>query len=244
MNKLDYRIASDRGVLVKFGQEVNEETLQRLLSFKEDLENSDIPGIVETNWGFCDLLILYDPSKIDYETLNHHLRKIEQEVSNDKIDKILYHSSKIIEIPVVYGGEYGPDLPLVVEILNVSEEEIIQSHLSNCYLIYFTGFIGGTAHFKANDKLFDLPRKKTPVISYPAGSVTFADGKGCAFKAADGPTGWYSIGRSPLRQWFPYKDPPVLIQTGDRIRFRRIDEDEFHKIKREVDQNTYKLKYL
>ena len=241
MNQLEYRIAGDTGVLIAFGHEINEETLQRILSFEEALKKNDIPGIVETNWGFLKLFIFYDPEKTDYDTLHSQLIKVEQKLSSREI---VNHAARIIEIPVVYGGEYGPDLQWVAERLNLSEEEVIQRHLSSDYLIYITGHIGGSAFFKGEGSLFNLPRKKTPVISYPEGSVLFASGMGCSLKAADGPTAWYGLGRSPLRQWNPHKDPPTLINSGDRIRYRQIEEDEFYKIRQDVEQDTYQLKYV
>jgi len=241
MHKLNYRIAGDRGVLVTFGQEINEQTLQRVLSFEKKLNESDLPHVNEIIRGYCTLYVEYDPLKLKYETLIDQLKKIEQEASGEKI---LFPSSKSIEIPGLYGGEYGPDLPLVAEFLGISEEEVIQRHLASDYLVYVAFFIGGSAHFKGNDRLFEIPRKKDPVTFYPAGSILIAAGLGIVFKATSGPTGWNSIGICPLRQWYPDKDPPVLIKTGDRIRYKRINEDEFRKIKREVDNNTYKLKYL
>ena len=241
MNELDYRTAGDTGILIIFGREINEETLQRVMAFEKHIGDCDLPGIVEIQRSFCALRISYDPSEIDYGTLVSHLNALEQKLSNEKVS---FQKSRVIEIPAVYGGEYGPDLTFVANHVNASEEEVIRRHLSSDYLVYVTGHIGGSAFYKGNDELFNLTRKKTPVIFYPAGAVLVANGMGCTLKAADGPTAWYALGRSPLRQWNPQKDPPTLINAGDCIRYRRINENEFHRIKREVDQDTYKLKYL
>ena len=237
MNELDYRIASDRGILVKFGNEISEQTFNRVSTFEKNLLKDDLPGILETIRSFCTLFISYDPSKTDYETLIYYLKKLEQIMPSGDL---LFTESKIIEIPVVYGGEYGPDLPSVAELLNISEEDVIQQHLSHDYLVYITAFLAGLPMFKGKGKLFDLPRKKTPVIC-PQGAVILANGMGCVFNPIDTPSGWYGIGRSPLRQWYPDRDPPVLIKSGDRIKYKRIDENAFYKIKQEVDQKTYKL---
>lgn len=235
----DYRVAGDRGVLINFGNVIEEEIFQKVLSYERSLRENNIPGIRETIKGFCTLFISYDPLKIDFQDLTDRLKETEEKLPKN-------HSSdgekKILEIPAVYGGENGPDLPAVAQALNISEEEVIRQHLAHDYLIYINGHIGGTAFFKGLGKLFELPRKKTPVLSYPAGSLLFADGMGVALKAMEGPTGWHGIGRSPLRQWYPDRNPPVLIKSGDWIRYRRIDQKEFQEIQKEVEQNTFPIK--
>ena len=244
MNKLVYQVASDKGVLVTFGQEINEETIQIILSFEKKLNASNLSGVVETIRGFCTLFVSYDPLDIDCVTLINHLKEVQYEISEDRINKTFCHSGKIIEIPAVYGGGYGHDLKLVSDLLGISEEEVIKLHSYGDRLVIFNGFTGGTAYFKGDNELFDLPRKKTPVIFCPEGSLVFSDGLATVFRATGGPTGWYSIGRSPLKQWYHHKEPPILIKIGDWIRYRRIDEKEFHKIRQEVDQGTYKLRYF
>ncbi|MFC1798259.1 allophanate hydrolase subunit 1 [Thermodesulfobacteriota bacterium] len=241
MIKLNYRIAGDRGLLIKFGEGLDEKILNRIIQFESNFKKSNVLKNVETIKGFCTLYISYDPLKIDINTLISHVENIGQKLS---YDQKVFSGKKIIEIPAVYGGKYGPDLPLVSELLDVSEEEVIQRHLSHDYLIYILGHICGAAFFKGKDELFNLPRKKTPVISYPAGSLLFAGGIGSALQVFDGPTGWYNIGRSPLRQWNVEMNPPVLIKAGDRIKYKRIDENQFQKIKRKVNQKTFRLKYL
>jgi inhibitor of KinA len=99
--------------------------------------------------------------------------------------------------------------------------------------------VGGTAFIKLPEKLAALPRKKTPVSSVPAGAVMFAAGIGSVVKPVDGPTGWHVIGKSPLKQWLPEKDPPLLILAGDRVRFQPVTEEEYQAIKKQVDAGTY-----
>ena len=238
---LDYRVAGDRGVLINFGNAVEEEIFQKVQAYQKKLEETPPPAIRETVKGFCTLYISFDPLQIDFYSLLEKLKKVEQKVSQEKI----FHPEKrIFEIPALYGGPHGPDLPVVAKILNISEEEVIRQHLAHDYLIYINGHIGGSAFFKGIGELFKIPRKKTPALFYPAGTLLFADGMGVVSKALDGPTGWHGIGQSPLRQWYPDRNPPVLIKSGDRVRYRRIDENEFREIKREVDRNRFQIKYF
>ena len=238
---LDYRIAGDSAILIYFGNQIDEAVFRKVLSYEKNLARDPIPGIRETIKGFCTLFVSYDPLQTDFRDLMERLRKAEKRLSEREIGP---EEKRVIEIPAVYGGPHGPDLPLVASLLKISEEEVIRLHSANDYWIYINGAIGGTAYFKGVGKLFSLPRKKTPVIFYPAGTLLLAGGMGTVLKAVDGPTGWYGIGQSPLRQWYPDRDPPVLIKSGDWVRYRRIDEAEFQKIKGEVERDTYRLKYL
>ncbi len=238
---LDYRAAGDGGVLINFGNVIDEEVFRRLLAYEKNLEEDPIPGIRETVRGFCTLFISFDPLKIDLQDLLEHLKKVEKKPFPKEW---MRQEKKVIEIPAVYGGAYGPDLPLVAKIMSISEEEVIQLHSANDYWVYINGAIGGMAFFKGIGKLFDLPRKKTPVLFTPPGSIPIASGMGGVFKAVGGPSGWYNIAQSPLRQWYPERNPPVLIKTGDWIRYRRIDERIFQEIKKEVESDTYRLKYI
>jgi inhibitor of KinA len=241
MNLLDYRAAGDRGVLINFGNTIDDEIFARLLSFERELEENPIPGIRETVKGFCTLFIAYDPLKVAFPNLLERLRKVEEKpFQNESIRQ----RKKVIEIPAIYGGAYGPDLPLVASLLNISKDEVIRLHLAHDYWVYINGAIGGMGFFKGIGRLFDLPRKKTPALFTPPGSIPIAAGMGGVFKAIGGPSGWYNIAQSPLRQWYPDRNPPVLIKTGDWVRYRKIDEREFQEIKNEVERDTYQLKFL
>ena len=151
---------------------------------------------------------------------------------------------RLFEIPIVYGGEYGPDLDLVAQLLNLTPEEIIHIHSGKEYFIYDTGFIGGSAHFKIPPPLDSLPRKKTPNLGVPTGAVLIAGGLGSVFKPLAGPTGWYWVGMSPLKQWFPEKDPPLLILPGDKIIYRPISTREYEELKKKVEEGSFKVKML
>ncbi len=241
MNELEYKIAGDRGILIYFGGEMGPETFQRIWLLNKGLLESNLQGVKETFPGYCTLFVSYEPSGTDYDRLVYQLKQLAQNLPDGEYPKQLP-----FEIPAVYDG---PDLPIVSELLNVSEEEIIQRHLADDHLILMTGFIGGLAHFKFKDKLFDLPRKKTPTVPTSDGGVGFAAGLGAAggrrplgMKGKGSPTGWWLIGRSPIRQWLPDRDPPLFIKAGDWIRYKRIDADEFDRMAQEVDQGTYELK--
>jgi KipI family sensor histidine kinase inhibitor len=203
------------------------------------LENAKIPGVIECNPTIRSLFVYYDPLKTGVKKLIQELRNIEGRMADVELPQ-----SRLFEIPIVYGGEYGPDLDLVAQLLNLTPEEIIHIHSGKEYFIYDTGFIGGSAHFKIPPPLDSLPRKKTPNLGVPTGAVLIAGGLGSVFKPLAGPTGWYWIGMSPLKQWSPEKNPPLLILPGDKIIYRPISTREYEELKKKVEEGSFKVKIL
>lgn len=241
MNELDYKIAGDRGILIYFGGNIGLETFQRIRLFNENLLRSNLPGVKETFPGFRTLFVSYELSETNYDTLVYQLKELAQNPPSRE-----YEEEVCFEIPILYDG---PDLPMVAKLLNTSAQEIIQRHSGDKYLILLTGGAGGIAYFKFRDRLFDLPRKKTPAFKPTDGAVGFAAGIGTAgsrdpqgTKGKGQLSGWWFIGRTPIRQWLPDRDPPVVIEAGNWVRYKRIDADDFERIAQEVDRGTYVLK--
>ncbi len=232
--KARYRIVGERGLSVEFGNSLEEEINRRVQKMMVALEGAKLLGVIECNPTIRSLFVYYDPLKIGIKRLIQELRKIE-----GGMDDIPLPESRLFEIPMVYGGEFGPDLDLVAQLLKLTPEEIIQIHSGKEYFVYDTGFIGGSAHFKVPPPLDALPRKKTPNLGVPMGAVLIAGGMGSVFKPLAGPTGWYWIGQSPLRQWFPEKTPPLLILPGDKVIYRAIGKIEYQEISKKVEEGGY-----
>jgi inhibitor of KinA len=237
--KARYLLAGDRGISVEFGNSLDEEINRKVQKMMHALEKARIPGVVETNPTIRSLFVYYDPFRIGVEELIREMRSIERQMAD-----IVLPPSRLFEIPVLYGGDYGPDFDEVAKLLSLTPEEVIRNHSGKEYFIYDTGFIGGSAHFKVLPPLDSLPRKKTPNLGVPAGAVLVAGGLGSVFKPLAGPTGWYWIATSPLRQWFPEKDPPLLILPGDKIIYRPVEREEFDRIKRMVEEGKFTAKIL
>lgn len=233
-NRAKYLTVGDRGISVEFGNDLDEETNGRVHKMRYALETAGVSGVVETIPTIRSLFVYYDPLVIRVDRLVDELKALEKGMA-----KLTLPKSKLFEIPVAYGGEYGPDFDRVAERLHLAPEALIQVHSGKAFFILQTGFIGGSAHFKVPPPLDSLRRKKTLNSGVPTGSVLVAGGLGSAFKPLAGPTGWYWIGRSPLRQWYPERDPPLLINPGDKIIYRPVSESEFANIERQVGEDRY-----
>lgn len=135
-------------------------------------------------------------------------------------------SPVVVDIPVCYEEEYGPDLEVVATINELTPEEVIHIHTGQDYLIYALGFTPGFPYVGGVSEQISAPRKSTPRLKVPSGSVGIA-GNQTGIYPIETPGGWQIIGRTPLALFLPEQYPPTLLEGGQYIRFRRIDREEF-----------------
>ena len=128
---------------------------------------------------------------------------------------------RAVEIPVVYGGDCGPDLPAVAAAAQLHEDEVIARHVAMPYRVFMLGFLPGFAYLGSVDERIAMPRRSTPRIRVPAGSVGIA-GRQTGIYPRESPGGWQIIGRTPTPIFDPHRDPPALLAQGDTVRFVRV----------------------
>ena len=145
----------------------------------------------------------------------------------------------VIEIPVLYGGEMGPDIENVAEHNHKTVEEVIKIHTSEEYLIYMIGFIAGFPYLGGMSKEIATPRLKSPRVKIEGGSVGIAGEQTGIYPVAS-PGGWQLIGRTPLKLYDADREKPVLLEAGQYIKFAAVTEEEYKKIEKEVEDGTYK----
>lgn len=216
--------SGDRAVTVYLGNSIDPQTSQRVLSLVKDLDNQRVESILDIVPAYASVLVLYDPLKISMADLS---RRIEKAASNQETLK--ESSGNIIEIPVFYGGEYGPDMNFVVECTNFSENEIISIHSETLYRTYMIGFTPGFPYLGGLDSKLHIPRRKTPRNSIPAGSVAIAEGQ-TGIYPVESPGGWHIIGKTPVTLFDSTLNPPTLVSIGDSIKFIPMDNE--HDFKR------------
>jgi KipI family sensor histidine kinase inhibitor len=137
-------------------------------------------------------------------------------------------SGRLRRIPVVYGGEDGPDLSGLAEIVGLSEAEVIERHAAAELRVLFDGFAPGFAYLGGLPDELDVPRLSTPRTRTPAGSVAVADGMSGVYPA-NLPGGWRVIGRTPITLFDPHRPRPAYLEPGDRVRFDPIDEADWSR---------------
>ena len=212
----------DTAVLVNFTNKIDPKVNSAVHSFSSVISNEKIEGIVETIPAYSSLTIIYDPKLIDFSTIVEKLNEL-----HTKRGKQTSHFSSI-KIPILYGGEYGPDLHFVAKYHHISIEEVIKIHASAEYLVYMIGFTPGFAYLGGMSEKIATPRLESPRKSVPAGSVGIGD-KQTGIYSIESPGGWRIIGRTPLELFNTKKDPPTLLKPGDKVRFVPISKKEYEQ---------------
>ncbi len=213
--------AGDAALVVEFGNQIDEGINRQVRCLAYALEENAIPGLEEAVPTYRSLLVHYDPLHLSYGQLMDFVRSLlerEQEYSLPE--------PRLVEIPTLYGGEFGPDLSFVAEHNGLSVEEVIQIHSGATYLVYMLGFSPGYVYLGGLPEAIATPRLSTPRTLVPAGTVALAGQQTGIYPIAT-PGGWRLIGRTPLKLFDPQHDPPTLLQAGERVRFVPISEEEY-----------------
>lgn len=231
----DIRIltAGDSALLIEFGKEINPETKRKITAIVQLMREQHIEGIVDVIPAFCSLLINYDPRVLSYEELKERMENLlKMETKTETTRK------RIFEIPVCYGGEYGPDIDNIAEHAGLSVNEVIKIHSSKDYLIYMLRFLPGFTYLGGLDERIHTPRLASPRLTIRAGSVGIG-GSQTGIYPLDSPGGWQLMGLTPVRTYDPERQTPILVEAGDYIRFIPIDEEEFLRIQKLVEKGKY-----
>lgn len=227
------KISGDTSVTVVFGDEISKDIHLRIRAFDEALLDEQIEGIYETVPTYCALTVHYAPEIIRYEELKAKLQTLLGR--RHEAQKI---ATVVMEIPVCYGGDFGPDLPHVAEHNGLSPEEVIRIHTGAEYLIYMLGFTPGFSYMGGMDERIATPRLKNPRVLIPAGSVGIA-GSQTGIYPIDSPGGWQLIGRTPVRLYDAGRDTPILLDAGMHVKFVPINEAEYQRILSRVEAGKY-----
>lgn len=197
------------------------EQMRRLLRL---LELEPIPGMRNLHPAYCSVLIKFDAVQLRHEELQQVLRRYVE-----RVEKVALPEARLVEIPVCYGGEYGPDLSDVAEMHGLKSERVIELHAATTYVVYFLGFAPGFAYLGEVPEALATPRLATPRRSVPAGSVGIAGSQTGVYPITT-PGGWRLLGRTPLAMFRPDREAMSLLAIGDRVRFVAISEEKFSSL--------------
>jgi inhibitor of KinA len=217
-----FRLAGDRGLLVEYGDAIDPAVNQKVRCMAAVIGKYTPDGIIEIIPTYRSILVFYDPAVTKPTTLQETLTAME-----DRLADIEIPPPNVVEIPVCYGGEHGPDIGTVAAGHDLSIGEVIRLHSIPEYLIYMVGFTPGFPFLGGLAEKLYTPRLETPRAVVPEGSVGIANNQTGIYPIAS-PGGWQLIGRTPMKLFFPERSRPILYKAGDRIRFTPISEAEYH----------------
>ncbi|MBO1114864.1 5-oxoprolinase subunit PxpB [Bordetella petrii] len=218
----------DRCLLVYFGDSIDIDTGRLCLAAARMLRQAGLPGVIDVVPSFVAVAVHYRPAGSQgprYPQLAGQVERIlAQGVTADA------QAGRRIDIPVCYGGEYGPDLDDVARHAGISADEVVGLHAGSDNLVFMLGFAPGAPYLGVHDARLDIPRRASPRTAVPAGSVAVANRQSVLYPSQL-PGGWNIIGATPVALFDPARDPAALLQPGDRVRFVPIAAAEFKRLR-------------
>ena len=221
---LRFQPASDQTLLVYFGDGISLLTHRKIVRFLKLLSAEPISGVLNLQPAYTSLLIKFDPRATSHSGLEVSIGELLL-----RVDDVTLPAPRTREIPVCYGGDFGPDLNEVAGLHNTSAEEVIHLHASANYTVYFLGFVPGFAYLGGLPDALATPRLGTPRKSVPAGSVAIGGNQTGVYPTST-PGGWRLIGKTPLKLFDPLLAHASFFELGDEVRFVPITSDEFGRL--------------
>lgn len=220
----------DAAIVIQLGDQISPAINARVRAICAYLDEYSFEGFIEYVPAFTTVTLYYEPWIINYTKLLPLL----QEMANEVLEEPEVSSGAVLDIPVLYGGEWGPDLDFVASHNKISTAEVIALHTAPEYLVYMIGFAPGFPYLGGMNELISAPRKDTPRMKIAAGSVGIA-GQQTGIYPIETPGGWQIIGRSPINLFDLNREVPAFLKAGDKVRFVAISEKEFKKLRRRND---------
>lgn len=216
------RAVADTGVLVEFGQAINDEVHQQVLNFDASVRQANISGMIECSPSYTCVLVGYDPLQTDFDLVSEQLEKHLNAEHNQAFNPTHW------EVPCCYAASMAPDLDKLCDHLGLSAQDIIEQHCAGRYKIYLYGFAPGYAYMGGVPEKIQHPRKSAPVMNVPPQTVMIA-GPQCLITTLPMPTGWWRIGMTTFKPLQMNNTKPFVFNIGDSVTFTPLSEVEFQQ---------------
>ncbi len=211
----------DRALAVEFGAVIDPDLNARVLEL--DKVAGSLPGVIETVPTYRSLLVSYDPDATGFDELGAALIRLSSGLTGQA------EAGRTWRIPVAYGGEYGIDLDTTAALHGLTSDELVRRHSAPTYRVYMLGFLPGFAYLGGLDPTIATPRRVSPRLMTPAGTISIG-GIQAIVASLEAPSGFHLLGRTPVRNFMPGRDPAVILQPGDGVRFEPIDAADFPRL--------------
>jgi KipI family sensor histidine kinase inhibitor len=213
MNDLSVLDAGDAALVMRLSETIDPAVNARVLDAARRVRDAAHPAIREVVTSFSALTLYFDPLAAGREDIAALLTEAVRRARS-----IEPASGRQLEIPVRYGGSDGPDLAEVASFAGCAEEEVVRRHLARPYRVFMLGFLPGFPYMGTLDDTIAMPRRESPRLTVPAGSVAIAERQTGVYPVSS-PGGWRIIGRTDLVLFDPERTEPSLLQPGDSVRF-------------------------
>ncbi|WAH38765.1 5-oxoprolinase subunit PxpB [Alicyclobacillus dauci] len=211
----------DSAIVIRVGNEISHFNHQTVMALVSYLEDNPFPGMIECVPSFTTVTVFYDATRTTYPEVQDLLHGLPNHALTSTTS-----DPKTVDIPVCYGGSFGPDLEAVAAHNNLTPDEVVAIHTGGDYLVYMIGFAPGFPYIGGMSEKIAAPRLPSPRLAIPVGSVGIA-GEQTGVYPIETPGGWRLIGRTPLALFRPNENPPSLLNAGDHVRFYAVTEEEY-----------------
>jgi inhibitor of KinA len=211
----------ENALIVEFGTEISLELNRNAINLADHFRHNPFPGLIEAVPAYASTTLFYDPIVVrkSFEGFESAFEAVKDLVENSSVDDVLNVEDRIVEIPIIIDSG-ALDLDFVCEYSRLSRDEVLSIFLEQTYTVFMVGFLPGFAYMGEVDERIGAPRKKTPRIKVPKGSVGIA-GKQTGIYPLETPGGWQIIGRTDMRMFDPSSERPCPLEPGDKVRFVR-----------------------
>jgi len=214
--------AGDAAWLIELENRLDADVNARAIAIGRAVRASGLAGLRDVVAGYRSVAVYLDPAAAAADAVEQ-LTAVAGAAAAEPEE-----TGRVIEVPVCYGGSFGPDLGEVAAFASCPEAEVVSIHASRTYRVYLVGFVPGFPYMGTVDPRIAMPRRASPRTKVPAGSVGIAAEQTGVYPT-ETPGGWRIIGRTPLRMFDAEREPPCLLEAGARVRFVPVTRDGFER---------------
>lgn len=216
----------DNALTIEFENRISVAANNHVMALARHLDENPFAGLIEIVPAYASLSVFYDVAIVrrnstDFPTAFNSVKSF-LETALQKLNDSEESAARLIEIPVCFDEEFAPDLKSIAALNRLESEEVIEIFLSKIYRVYMLRFLPGFAYMGEVDKRIAAPRKLTPRLKVPKGSVGIA-GRQTGIYPFASPGGWQIIGRTNLEMFTPQEKSPTFLQAGDCVKFFSAD---------------------
>jgi inhibitor of KinA len=222
---MEFRIvpAGDAALLIELPARIDPDISDRAVALAEAIRHECAAITRDVVVGYCTVTVYFDPLLVDPAHVEDRISRVARVSAG-----AARVPGALVDVPVCYGGELGPDLESVAASAGLTEDDVVAIHSGTTYRVYVVGFVPGFPYMASVDRRLALPRRATPRTRVPAGSVAIAAGQ-TGIYPSETPGGWHLIGRTPLKPYDAERAEAFAFKPGDRVRFHAIDRGTFER---------------
>ena len=219
----------DSAVVIRLGEGVDAKTSAVVRTVVRELERDPLVGMSDVFPAYSSVAIFFQQPRESFAEVQRELEVRVRRVTGGGEAAMPAVPGRNVEIPICYGGAFGPDLDAVAQHTRLTSDEVIAAHRGGNYLVHAIGFLPGFPYLGGLPPQLATPRRSTPREKVPAGAVGIGGAQTGVYPIAS-PGGWNLIGQTPLRLFDVARAEPARLQAGDRVTFREISAEDFARL--------------